>query len=176
MQSRSTPINIRQATPDDAELISSLNVDVQAIHAAALPERFKRPGPASFTAAETRGLLAKADNLVFLAFTHSAPAGYTYAEIIRRPETSLTYAYQMIHVHHISVKPEHRRRGVGSALLDAVRLSASSLDIAQLTVDVWSFNDAARTFFHRHGFEHYIERFWLNADPAVSDRRVRELE
>jgi ribosomal protein S18 acetylase RimI-like enzyme len=169
MQSRSTPISIRQATLDDAELISILNVDVQAIHAAALPQRFKRPGPASFTTAETHDLLAKADNVVFLAFAHGAPAGYAYAEIIRRPETSLTYAYQMIYLHHISVKPEHRRRGVGSALLDAVRLSASSLDIALLTVDVWSFNDVARAFFHRHGFEHYIERLWWKPDRVVSD-------
>jgi ribosomal protein S18 acetylase RimI-like enzyme len=169
MQSRSTPISVRQATPDDAELIAILNVDVQAVHAAALPERFKRPGPTSFTTAETHDLLAKADNIVFLAFAHSAPAGYAYAEIIRRPETSPTHAYQMIYLHHISVKPEHRRRGVGSALLDAVHRSASSLDIALLTVDVWSFNDAARAFFHRHGFEHYIERLWRKPDCVVSD-------
>jgi hypothetical protein len=83
MQSRSTPISVRQAKPDDTELISTLSVDVQAIHAAALPERFKRPGPTSFTTAETHNLLAKADNIVFLAFAHSAPAGYAYAEIIR---------------------------------------------------------------------------------------------
>jgi ribosomal protein S18 acetylase RimI-like enzyme len=169
MQSRSTPISIRRATPDDAELVSSLNVDIQAIHAAALPERFKRPGPASFTATETRDLLAKSDNLVFLAFAHTTPAGYAYAEIIRRPETSLTHAYQMVYLHHISVRPEHRRHGVGSALLDAVRGSASSFDITLLTVEVWSFNDAARAFFHRHGFEHYIERLWWKPDRAVSD-------
>jgi GNAT superfamily N-acetyltransferase len=168
MQSRPTPISIRRATPDDAELVSSLNVDVQAIHAAALPERFKRPSPASFTTAETHDLLVKTDNLVFLAFAYSAPAGYAYAEIIRRPETSLTHAYQMIYLHHISVRPEHRRRGVGSSLLDAVRLYASSLDIALLTVEVWLFNDAARAFFHRRGFEQYIERLWWKPDLVVS--------
>jgi ribosomal protein S18 acetylase RimI-like enzyme len=169
MQSQPTPISIRQATPGDAELVSSLNVDVQAIHAAALPERFKRPGPASFTAAETHDLLAKADNLVLMAFTHSTPAGYAYAEIVRRPETSLTYAYQMIHLHHISVKPEHRRCGVGSALLDAVRHSASGLGITLLTVEVWSFNEAARAFFHRQGFDQYIERLWWKPNPAGSE-------
>ena len=169
MQSRSTQISVRQATPADAELVSILNVDVQAIHAAALPERFKPPGPASFPAAETRALLAKADNLVFLAFVDSAPAGYLYAELVRRPETSLTHAYETIYVHHISVEPARRRRGVGSALLDAVRLSASSFGITVLTLDVWSFNGSARAFFHRHGYEQYIERLWCKPDPSAAD-------
>ena len=168
MQSRSTPISIRQATPDDAELVSSLNVDVQAIHAAALPERFKRPGPVSFLQLKRSDLLANPDNTVFLAFFDGTPVGYVYAEIIRRPETSLTYAYQMIHLHHVSVKSEHRRRGVGSALVDAVRLSAASLGITLLTVDVWSFNDAAGAFFQRHGFEQYTERLWWKPDRIVS--------
>jgi ribosomal protein S18 acetylase RimI-like enzyme len=166
MQNRSTPISIRQATLDDAELVSNLNVDVQAVHAAALPERFKRPGPDSFWVADARHLLGKEDNLVLLAFIDRAPAGYAYAEIVRRPETSLTYDHQMIHLHHISVKPERRRRGVGSALLDAVRLSASRSDITLLSADVWSFNDGARAFFHRRGFEQYIERLWWK--PTVS--------
>jgi ribosomal protein S18 acetylase RimI-like enzyme len=72
----------------------------------------------------------------------------------------------MIHLHHVSVKPEHRRHGVGSALLDAVRHSASSLGITLLTVEVWSFNEAARAFFRRQGSEQYIERLWWRSNPS----------
>ncbi len=89
-------IVVRQGTRDDAELVSALNADVQAVHAAKLPERFKPPGPSSFPAEETGALLTKADNIVLLAFVDGDPAGYVYAEIFRRPETSLTYAYEMI--------------------------------------------------------------------------------
>ena len=149
--------------------MSALNVDVQAIHAAALPERFKPPGPASFPAAETRALLAKADNLVLLAFFDDVPAGYLYAEIVRRPQTSTTRADETIHVHHISVKPAYRRRGIGSVLLGAVRFSAPGLGITLLTLDVWSFNGSARAFFHRHGFEQYIERLWWKPDVSNAD-------
>ena len=136
MHNRSTQISIRQATPADAELVPMLNTDVQAIHAAAQPERFKPPDPTSFPAAETRVLLAKDANLVLLAFVDSAPAGYIYAEIVRRPPTSLVHAYETIYVHHISVKPAYRRCSVGIALLNAVRISGSHLGITLLTLDV----------------------------------------
>jgi len=153
-------ITVRRATESDAKLVSALNADVQALHAAALPERFKPPGSGSFSSLETHELFARPDNLVFLAYFDQQPAGYAHAEVIHRAETSLTYAYEMVHVHHISVVSEYRRLGVGSALLEAVRASGLDLGIALLALDVWSFNDGARAFFHRHGFDRYVERLW----------------
>lgn len=156
------PIAVRraEAMETDADLFSALNADVQAIHAAALPWRFKPPGPGTFPTAEALALLAKPENLVFLAHVDQNPAGYAYAEVMRRPETSLIYAYEMINVHHISVGSKYRRRGVGSALLRAVRASALDLGITLLALDVWSFNEDARAFFRRHGFDQYNERLW----------------
>ena len=153
-------ITVRRATESDARTVSALNADVQAVHAVALPDRFKPPGAGSFSPLETHELFARPDNLVFLAYVDQQPAGYAYAEVIRRAETSLTYAYDTVHVHHISVVSEYRRLGVGSVLLEAVRASGLDLGIALLTLDVWSFNDGARAFFQRHGFDRYIERLW----------------
>jgi catechol 2,3-dioxygenase-like lactoylglutathione lyase family enzyme/ribosomal protein S18 acetylase RimI-like enzyme len=155
-------IMVRQATTADAELVSALNADVQAIHAAALPERFKPPSSESFPPAEAYALLGKPDTFVFLAHIDQEPAGYTYAEVIRRPETSLTSAYEMVHVHHISVGSQYRRNGVGSALLQAVRVCGLERGIPLLTLDIWSFNEGARAFFRRQGFDQYIERLWCS--------------
>jgi GNAT superfamily N-acetyltransferase len=154
---------VRQATLIDAELISALNADVQAVHASALPGRFKPPGPDSFPTAEAAALLANSDNIVFLADVDRAAAGYAYAEVVRRAETSLTYAYEAVYLHHISVRPEYRRRGVGSALLSAVRDSGYGLGIKLLTLDVWSFNEDARAFFQRQGFNPYFDRLFLGS-------------
>ena len=137
---------------DDAELIASLNADVQAIHAAALPSRFKPASAEAFDRAETVDLLTDPANLVFIADVDGEPAGYAYAEIIRRPETSLVYAYEMIYIHHISVRPAHRRRGVGTALIETLHAAGRDLNIGQLALDVWLFNGGARAFFRRHGF------------------------
>ena len=150
---------MRRATVDDAGLIASLNADVQAVHAAALPWRFKTPSPEGFSA-EAESFLAKPENLVFVAEAEGVPAGYAYAETIRRPATSLVYAHKMILIHHISVRPAYRRRGVGTALIDTVRAAGRESGIDLLALDVWTFNETARAFFRRHGFAAYIERLW----------------
>ena len=161
---------VRLATETDAEIISSLNADVQALHASALPWRFKPPGSDTFPPTAAAALLAEPTNLVFVAELGSIPVGYAYAEVVRRPETSFTYAYDMVHLHHISVRPTHRREGIGGALMNAVREAANERGIALLTVDVWVFNEVSRAFFQRHGFGPYIERLWNHG----ADGRTRQ--
>jgi GNAT superfamily N-acetyltransferase len=56
------------------------------------------------------------------------------------------------------VRPAHRRRGVGAALIAAVRAEAASRNVALLGLDVWSFNADARAFFQSQGFAPYNER------------------
>jgi len=96
-------IVIAPATEADAEAVSALNREVQGVHAAALPSMFKLPGPERFPPSQVRALLAKPENIVLLARLGPEPAGYVYAEIVRRPQTSLGYAHAMIYLHHNSV-------------------------------------------------------------------------
>ena len=151
---------VREATEADADSISSLNSDVQAAHASAVPWLFKPAGPGTFAPDVVAELLDEPGNLVFIAEVESSPAGYVYAEIIDRPETSFNYAYQMIYIHHVSVHPTLRRQGVGRALLEAMHAEATKRDIRMISLDVWTFNDAARAFFSRSGFTAHSERFW----------------
>lgn len=158
MARKPVTVKVRRATVRDAKLLSALNADVQAIHAAALPSRFKPAG--SFPETAAAELLASTENMVFIGYVGRSPAGYVYVEIIRRPETSLTYAYQAIHVHHLSVGPRRRRKGVGASLLETVRAEGLKLGITLLTADVWSFNQTAQSFFRRCGFTQSGERLW----------------
>jgi ribosomal protein S18 acetylase RimI-like enzyme len=151
---------VRRADAADAETVSRLNADVQAVHAEALPWRFKPPGPDTFPPSAAAALLANAGNLVFIAEIDGVAAGYAYAEIVRREETAFHHAHQMVYLHHISVRPEMRRHGVGAALIGAVRRAAGEAGIDTVALDVWTFNEAARAFFRRHGFVAYNERLW----------------
>lgn len=153
-------IAVRRATTADAELISSLNADVQALHAAAMPWRFKPPGPDTFPPAAAEALLARPGHVVFIAELAGKPAGYAYAETIHRAETPFHYAHAMVYLHHISVRPEFRRQGVGNALLEAVRSVGKDQGITLMTAEVWMFNENARAFFRRNGFSPYTERLW----------------
>jgi ribosomal protein S18 acetylase RimI-like enzyme len=151
---------VRTAVATDAAIISSMNADVQAVHAAALPWRFKPPSADTFPPAAAAALLAEPANLIFIAELDSVPSGYAYAEHIRCPESSFQYAYETVHLHHISVRPAHRHSGLGRALIEAVRAAAKEREVSLLTLDVWSFNEEARAFFARRGFTPYNERLW----------------
>jgi len=151
---------IREATEADADIISSLNIDVQAAHASAMPWWFKPASPDTFPPDVVARLLDDPSNLLFLAEVDSSPAGYVYAEVMDRPETSFNYAYQMVYVHHISVRSAHRRQGVGRALLEAVQTAANKRDARMISLDVWTFNAGARAFFSLNGFEAHSERLW----------------
>jgi ribosomal protein S18 acetylase RimI-like enzyme len=154
------PIAVRKATTADAEILSSLNDDVQTIHWSALPSRFKPPGPDTFPPTAAAALLAQPDNLIFVAEVDSMPVGYAYAQVVHRPETPFSYADDLVYLHHISVRPSYRKQGLGRALLDAVRSAASERGMTVLALDVWAFNESARSFFRREGFTPYIERLW----------------
>jgi ribosomal protein S18 acetylase RimI-like enzyme len=153
-------VAIRRATTIDAELLSSLNVDVQTIHWSAHPTRFKPPGPDTFPPTAAAALLAKPDNIVFVAEVDSVPVGYAYAEVVHRPETSFSYADDLVYLHQISVRPSHRKQGVGRALMEVLRSAAGERGITVLALDVWTFNEDARSFFRRQGFTSYNERLW----------------
>jgi ribosomal protein S18 acetylase RimI-like enzyme len=145
-------ITVRRATRKDAALIATLITDVQAIHAAALPDRFKSADKISY-AKDAAAILAKPQSLVFVADIGDEAAGYIHAEMISRPETSLLYAEKVIYIHAITVRPSYRRRGVGTALMEAVRATGQALRIELFTLNVWMFNEAARQFFRCHGFD-----------------------
>ncbi len=151
-------IEIRPATKADAEAISALNREIQGIHAKAIARHFKEAGPDTFPPEEIATLISRPQSLFLIAHLASSPAGYVHAEIIRRPETSIQYAYDMIYIHSIGVSAAHRRLGVGTRLLDRVEEIAKSLGIASIALDVWSFNREARAFFSKAGLHAVHER------------------
>jgi ribosomal protein S18 acetylase RimI-like enzyme len=155
-------MDIRLATPQDAEIISALNAEVQKIHADVLPHLFKPPSQETFPASLVRQLLADPTTYIFIAYSNGTPVGYIYTQIIRRAESSLRYALDRIYIHHISVDQAYQRHGVGQELLQTVVRLAREHGISTLALDVWSFNTQAQAFFASQGFTVYNENMWLH--------------
>jgi ribosomal protein S18 acetylase RimI-like enzyme len=147
-----TELAVRRAEAGDAALVSRLNADVHAVHAAGMPERFKPPGPDTFPPPMVGDLLGRAETLMFLAYVGVVPVGYVDAEVMRRPANAIRYDTSMVYIHHISVGPDYRGQGIGKALLGAVRAAGQQAGIERVGLDVWMFNDAARSFFRSQGF------------------------
>jgi ribosomal protein S18 acetylase RimI-like enzyme len=156
---------VRRAGEADADAISLLNTDVQSLHAGTMPERFKAPGPDTFPPSAARILLANPKHFIFIAELDSEPVGYIYAELVHQFETPLRHAWDEVHVHHISVRPAHRRRGIASALLDCVHAAVREIGVGLVTVQVWAFNEGSQAFFRRHGFTPYMVQLWRSPLP-----------
>ena len=153
-------VSIRNATESDTATISALNKDVQAIHAAAVPSRFKTPGPETFTVADASAFIAQPGYFGLIAEWAGAPVGYAIARLMQNPETPFAYPSKMLYVHQISVRPEYRRRGVGRALLDCLKQKGSAAGATRLTLEAWAFNSAALDFFQGYGLAPASIRLW----------------
>jgi len=145
-------IDVRLARAADAEAIVSLSAEVQALHAHALPELFKPVESLSFVASEVRDLLKVPDQIIFVATQNGNVVGYVSAQVQRRAETPFRRPNVALYVQFMGVRSEMRRRGIGRALVNAIREAASSREIESVLLDVWAFNSEARAFYEAVGF------------------------
>lgn len=78
-----------------------------------------------------------------------------------------------IHIHDIAVAPEHRRKGVASALLSHL-LSAAG-DARRLRLEVRASNSAARAFYAKHGFKEValLPNYYADGEDGIL--MIREL-
>jgi len=66
-----------------------------------------------------------------------------------------------LYIHHISVAESARNSGIGSKLFDPVEKLAQDRGVKEVALDVWYFNDTAKSFFKAYGFQTYNEKMWL---------------
>jgi GNAT superfamily N-acetyltransferase len=94
------------------------------------------------------GLQRHPTTLVFLAYFDRAAIGiatcfYGFSTFTARP---------VINVHDLAVLPEHRSRGTGRALLQAVERAARETGCAAITLEVQERNTRARRVYEAAGF------------------------
>jgi ribosomal protein S18 acetylase RimI-like enzyme len=153
-------VQIRPATTADLDDLVVLNGDIQALHHQTLPHLFK-PAKGGSAVKELFGqLLGDAANIVLVAIANETVAGYLFCERRERAETALTYASCALYIHHLGVSAEHRRQGIGRALMSAAQSFATESGISRIEVDFWTFNDEARAFYAAQGFVSFNERWW----------------
>ena len=161
-------MEIRRATARDAGIVARLNREVQQLHADALPRLFKPPSGEIFAPAAFADLVADPETVVFIGEAGGEPVGYLYAQVARRPDTPFTHASDVVVVHHLAVRREHRGRGYGERLIREAVALAESEGIRRLELSVWAFNTDARGFFARQGFTVFNERMCLEQGEGQS--------
>lgn len=145
-------LRIRRATGDDAELLARLVAAVQRIHYEARPDIFKPYALAPELVAEYQARLSNDAVYAFIGEVDSEPVGHILAQVIERADNPYAYAFRALMVDEMSVNAEHRSKGYGETLMDAVFDLAKSLGIQRVLLTVWAFNQRAIAFYERQGF------------------------
>ena len=158
-------MKIRQATLSDVPALVALNRIVHALHAAALPRRFRQDPPDQMVADAFKAAIEAPSSYWLLAEEEQA-AAFLSAEFRERAETWYGIPHHVCYVGGIVVAPRYRRRGIARAMLDNLKREANSRGVTQIELDVWTFNDDARRAFTQLGFHPVMERMVLSEnDP-----------
>jgi ribosomal protein S18 acetylase RimI-like enzyme len=153
-------MNLRQAVTEDRLLLSTLSMDVQRLHAEKHPGIFKMPQREDYAVSFFEEMLADPAARILIAEEAAKAVGYILCRLVERMDNPFTFPARILLVDQISVAPEARRSGIGTALLEAAVLLARDLKAQRIVLDSWDFNSEAHTFFERLGFRRFNFRFW----------------
>lgn len=78
-----------------------------------------------------------------------------------------------LHIHDFAVAPSYRRQTVGSSLLSELMGVAGTQKVARIRLEVRVENEAARQFYHHHGFSvvRRVARYYEDGGAALRMER-----
>lgn len=145
---------IRDASESGVPCLAEAMVRLQEAHVDAFPEIYRR-FDVSEAAAHLTELLARPDTLVRVAEEGGDVFGHVVFVIVKKPESMFTHPQRYGLIAQIEVDPEFRRRGCGRSLLVDCEKLAASHDLERIVLDVWAFNDSAKSFFQSFGYDNF---------------------
>lgn len=137
---------VRPATPDDAELVCALVLELAAYEKAA-------PGAIVTTPEALRTHLDPSAEPRLYGLIAETPEGETAGFALFFPIYSTWRASWGLYLEDLFVRPEHRGRGYGFALLRAVAAEAVRRGAQRLDWQVLDWNRLAIDFYERLGAE-----------------------
>ena len=147
-------VTVRYAAQDELPRVNELRQMVSELHAEGRPDIF-RAGFCEELRQRVFQAFEAPDADVIVACVGEVPCGFAIVQYIDRPETAYRCAQRFYHIEEFGVDGRYRRRGIGTALLRFCKAEAKRRGFDRLTLDVWSFNDAAQRFYEAAGFRPY---------------------
>lgn len=98
------------------------------------------------------GLRAHPTTLIFLAFDGDRPVGAAICFV----GFSTFAARPLVNIHDLIVVPDHRKKGMGRRLMEAVEQRARALGCCKLTLEVLDRNERALRAYTTFGFARYV--------------------
>ena len=145
-------MTIRRADERDVPRILALLSQVLEIHAAIRPDFFVS-GTTKYSPKELAAILADDAAPVYVAEDGGAVLGYAFCAIHDRPDKPYVVPARTLYIDDLCVDEAIRGKRVGEALFRFVCGEARRLGCADVTLNVWEGNDAAKRFYEKMGMK-----------------------
>ncbi len=142
---------IRAARLDDLDGLVEVSMQVQRLHLAARPERY-RDASRDEIAGRFRELLADAERAVLVADDGGRIGGYAVIRRVDSPGNVFAHPLVSAHVDDLGVREDARRAGHGRALMAAVEAQARAWGARGVSLEVQAFNADAIEFYRAIGY------------------------
>ncbi len=144
---------IRRAEKNDIPSIMKLLIQVNMVHHEGRPDLFKGP-TTKYTEAELSDLLENEATPIFVCADDKQVLGHGFC-IFQHSGGRLMEEHDTLYIDDICVDENHRGKGIGKALFEAIVSFAKSKGCYNVTLNVWSCNPGAMEFYERMGMKPY---------------------
>ena len=171
-------LSIRQATADDAKLLTDLAYttfwDAFAHHPKNAPDDLNHYMRQAFNVEQITAELADKKSIFLIAEMDGEAAGYAKI-ILDNIEPGIT-ATRPIELNRLYSHQRFLGQGVGQSLMDACFARAKQEDRDVMWLGVWEYNPRAQRFYERNGFAVVgSHTFVLGSDPQTDLLMQKEI-
>ena len=142
---------IRRANTNDIKQIINLLHQVNMVHHIIRPDLFK-PHTTKYNEQELSKMLDN-DNKPIFVFDNGGVLGYAFCQISEVQNDILLQDTKTMYIDDICVDENARGKHVGKALFEFVRDYAQTIGCHNITLNVWTGNDAAQSFYKNMGMQ-----------------------
>ena len=144
--------SVRRAEERDIPRILELLIQVDMVHHNGRPDIFKGP-VTKYTAEELKELLLHEQDPVFVCVDEDDRVlGHAFCVHKQALDDNVLTDIKKLYIDDICVDEEARGKHVGSALYEAVKKYAQEKGYYHITLNVWTCNPVARSFYESLGF------------------------
>jgi len=142
---------IRFAQNQDITDILNLLEQVNLIHHQARPDILKEG--TKYTYDEVATIIENPQRPILVAVENNHVLGYMFGVFQETEEDNILVAEKSLYIDDICIDQDARGKHVGQALYQATKELAADTGCRRITLNVWAFNDSAKSFYEKMGMQ-----------------------